>query len=244
MPAQPLSLVQTKERRRGNIQEGIVATGTTVVRELSTEPKAGDPTVGGTDPVDAIGPADAVGDGAGGRTGAIRPAGRVRFYRRPWAFVVVCLIAGAGLAGTVGFGLAWSNGNSQRAGESQAQATASTFLIALTNFDAKSIDADFSRITSMATGNFSSQANKFFGSDIRQKLETALATSRGQIRDIYVESYGGGQASVYSVIDQVYANNTSKTPQSDVLRVVVNLSQQPAGWKVSNVTVLEGGSAT
>jgi hypothetical protein len=110
--------------------------------------------------------------------------------------------------------------------------------------NAKSIDADFAKITNMAMGNFSSQANKFFGSDIRQKLETALATSRGQIRDIYVESYGGGQASVYSVIDQVYANNTSKTPQSDVLRVVVNLTQRPAGWKVSNVTVLEGGSST
>ena len=96
----------------------------------------------------------------------------------------------------------------------------------------------------MATGDFSSQANKFFGSNIRQKLEAALATSRGQIRDIYVESYGGGQASVYSVIDQVYANNTSKTPQSDVLRVVVNLTRQASGWKVSNVTVLEGASPT
>ncbi|MGA7419488.1 MAG: hypothetical protein WB765_17595 [Acidimicrobiales bacterium] len=51
-------------------------------------------------------------------------------------------------------------------------------------------------------------------------------------------------ASVYSVIDQVYANNTSKTPQSDVLRVVVNLTRQASGWKVSNVTVLEGASPT
>jgi hypothetical protein len=96
----------------------------------------------------------------------------------------------------------------------------------------------------MATGDFSSQADKFFGSNIRQKLEAALATSRGQIRDIYIESYGGGHASVYSVIDQVFANNTSKTPQSDVLRVVVSLSQQPSGWKVANVTVLEGASPT
>ncbi len=49
---------------------------------------------------------------------------------------------------------------------------------------------------------------------------------------------------MYSVIDQVYANNTSKTPQSDVLRVVVNLTRQASGWKVSNVTVLEGASPT
>jgi Mce-associated membrane protein len=220
-----------------------VSTGTTMVRERSTKPGDGDPVVAAAEPVDGTDTAETADAGATGRPGDGRP-GRARFYRRPWAFIVVCLIAVAGVAGTVGFGLAWSSGNTQQSGANQAKATASTFLIALTNFDAKSIDADFSKITNMATGNFSSQANKFFGSDIRQKLETALATSRGQIRDIYVESYGGGQASVYSVIDQVYANNTNKTPQSDVLRVVVNLTQRPQGWKVSNVTVLEGGSST
>jgi Mce-associated membrane protein len=199
--------------------------------------------VDAVEPVDAADPAGAD-DGLRGRSDQGSRSGGTRFHRRPWVFIVVCLIAVAGVAGTVGFGVAWSNSNSQQSGANQAKATASTFLIALTNFDAKSIDADFAKITNMATGNFSSQANKFFGSDIRQKLEAALATSRGQIRDIYVESYGGGQASVYSVIDQVYVNNTSKTPQADVLRVVVNLTQQPTGWKVSNVTVLEGGSST
>jgi hypothetical protein len=217
-----------------------VSTGTTVTRERSTKPREDGPIVTAADPTDASDPVDATVEGNGRSNGD--SSARVRFYRRPWVFLVVCLVALAGVAGTVGFGLAWSNGNAQQTGEAQAKATASTFLTALTNFDAKSIDADFSRITGMATGNFSNQANKFFGSSIRQKLQTALATSRGQIRDIYVESYGGGQASVYSVIDQVYANNTSKTPRSDVLRVVVNLTQQPAGWKVSNVTVLEGGS--
>jgi len=220
-----------------------VSTGTTMVREGSTRSREGDPVVDTTEPVDGADRAETGDKGATGRPGDGRPSG-ARFYRRPWVFVLVCLIAVAGVAGTVGFGLAWSSGNARQGGANQAKATASTFLIALTNFDAKSIDADFSKITTMATGNFSSQANKFFGSDIRQKLETALATSRGQIRDIYVESYGGGQATVYSVIDQVYANNTSKTTQSDVLRVVVNLTQQPEGWKVSNVTVLEGGSST
>lgn len=220
-----------------------MSTGTTMVGERSTKPRDDDPVVDAPEPVDGPERAATADQGASGRPGG-GPSGRARFYRRPWVFIVVCLIAVGGVAGTVGFGLAWSSGNSQEAGANQAKATASTFLIALTNFDAKSIDADFAKITNMATGNFSNQANKFFGSDIRQKLEKALATSRGQIRDIYVESYGGGQASVYSVIDQVYANNTSKTPQSDVLRVVVNLTQLPAGWKVSNVTVLEGGSPT
>jgi hypothetical protein len=219
-----------------------VSTGTTTVRERSRASREGDTPVDAAERVDA----DPAGSGDGLRRGSdqSRRSGGTRSYRRPWVFIVVFLIAVAGVAGSVGFGLAWSKSNSQQSGANQAKATASTFLIALTNFDAKSIDTDFAKITNMATGNFSSQANKFFGSDIRQKLETALATSRGQIRDIYVESYGGGQASVYSVIDQVYANNTSKTPQADVLRVVVSLTQQPAGWKVANVTVLEGGSST
>ncbi|HWF23115.1 MAG TPA: hypothetical protein VG226_13255 [Acidimicrobiales bacterium] len=219
-----------------------MSTGTTMVRERSTGPSDGEAVVDAAEPADGTDLAQTGDEGASSRPGDGR-SGRARFYRRPWVFIVVCLIALAGVAGTVGFGLAWSSGNTQQAGANQAKATASAFLVALTNFDAKSIDADFSKITNMATGTFSSQANKFFGSDIRQKLETALATSRGQIRDIYVESYGGGQASVYSVIDQVYANNTNKTPQSDVLRVVVNLTQRPQGWKVSNVTVLEGGSS-
>ena len=220
-----------------------MSTGTTTVRERYRASREAGPPVDAAEPVDATDPAGS-GDGLRGGSDQGRRSGGTRSNRRPWVFIVVFLIAVAGVAGSVGFGLAWWKSNSQQSGANQAKATASTFLIALTNFDAKSIDTDFTKITNMATGNFSSQANKFFGSDIRQKLETALATSRGQIRDIYVESYGGGQASVYSVIDQVYANNTSKAPQADVLRVVVNLTRQPAGWKVSNVTVLEGGSST
>ena len=219
-----------------------MGTVSTATRKRSVKP-GDEPNTGAADRAGAGHPTEATGERSGPSNngdGRVRP----RFIDRRSVFIVVCLIALAGVAGTVGFGMAWSNGNAQQTGEAQAKSTAATFLTALTNFDAKSIDADFSQITSMATGDFSSQADKFFGSNIRQKLEAALATSRGQIRDIYVESYGGGQASVYSVIDQVYANNTSKTPQSDVLRVVVNLTRQASGWKVSNVTVLEGASPT
>ncbi|HVX23232.1 MAG TPA: hypothetical protein VHB02_17965 [Acidimicrobiales bacterium] len=147
-----------------------------------------------------------------------------------------------GVAGTVGFGVAWAGQRGQAGGEAQAKASARTFLVALTNFDAKTVDADFSAITHMATGSFAGQADKFFNSSIRQQLEDALASSRGQIRDLYVQTYDGARASVYAVVDQLYANNKLSSPQSDVLRIVVDLAQVGGAWKVANVTVLTGPS--
>jgi hypothetical protein len=157
---------------------------------------------------------------------------------------VLAVVAVLGIAGTVTFWQKWSGLNGTEQAAAQARQSASTFLVALTNFDAKSVDADFTRITGMATGPFAKQADQFFNSSIRQQLETALASSRGQVRSLYVQSVGGGQATVYAVVDQLYVNRTLSAPQSDVLRVVVQLDQQGGTWKIADVTVLEGPSLT
>jgi len=198
-------------------------------------------------------PASAFAEGDGPRTGGQRRRGRrggPRRLRRPRierrrraAVIALAALALAGLVGTLGFGFAWAGQRSQAAGEAAAKQAASSLLVDLTNFNAKTVDADFSAITSMATGTFAGQAKTFFNSTIRHQLEVALASSRGQIRNEYVQTYTGNAASVYAVIDQLYANNKVATPQSDVLRVVVDESDTPAGWKVSDVTVLEGPSS-
>ncbi|MGH9100679.1 MAG: hypothetical protein ACRDV8_10690 [Acidimicrobiales bacterium] len=159
--------------------------------------------------------------------------------KRKGAVVLAC-IAVLGIFGTVGFGLAWAGLHARASGEAQAEVAARSFLVDLTNFDAKTVDADFAAITSMATGPFSTQAQKFFNSTIRQELEQALASSRGQLRAIYVQSYGTGQASIYAVVDQLYANDKVTSPQTDVLRMVLTMSQVSGSWKVADVTVLQG----
>lgn len=156
------------------------------------------------------------------------------------------ILAVLGIIGTLVFGLLWAGGSGGGSGGGQADpamtAAARTFLTDLTNFDAKSVDADFRNITSMATGTFAGQADKFFNSAIRSELETALAESRGQIRYLYTQSDNGTKASVYAVIDQVYVNDKISTPQSDVLRILVSLTKVGGPWKISNVTVLEGAT--
>jgi hypothetical protein len=172
-------------------------------------------------------------------TGRATTQSTQRRHRRP---AVVSLVAVVGLIGTLVFGLLWAGKGGSAGADPAMTSAARVFMTDLTNFNAKSIDADFNAITSMATGTFSGQAGKFFNSSIRSELQDALAESRGQIRDLYVQSASAHQGSVYVVDDQVYANNKITTPQSDVLRVVVNVAKVGTVWKISDVTVLEGAT--
>jgi hypothetical protein len=161
---------------------------------------------------------------------------------RRWGRAVPWGLAVAGLVGTLVFGHAWAHQNSVAGQQAQVRNVSADFLLALTNFDAKDVDADFSRIQGYATGDFAKQSNQFFGSTIRTQLEAALASSRGQLRSQYVQSLGNGQASVYSVVDQTYVNNKMQSPAADELQIVTDLTQVGGAWKVGDVTVLDNAS--
>ena len=124
-----------------------------------------------------------------------------------------------------------------------ARTAANAFLTDFFNFNASTVDADFSAVTNMAVGQFATQAKGFFNSAIRQELEKAQAESRGQVRVLYVQSESANAASYYAVVDQTYVNDKSASgPNSDVVRLIVDLSKSGSNWKVSDVTVLEGAS--
>ena len=106
------------------------------------------------------------------------------------------------------------------------------------------MDRDFDTIESYGTGDFAKQANQFFGSTIRQQLEAALASSRGQVRSLYVQSLAGGRASVYGVVDQTYVNDKMTSPTADQLDIVTDLTDGASGWKISEVTVLNSPTTT
>ncbi len=121
-----------------------------------------------------------------------------------WGRRALAVVAVLGIAGTAGFGHAWAVQRNTLSQETAARTTARNFLLALTNFTSKNVDAQFNEVQGFATGPFESQSNQFFGSSIRQQLEAALASSRGQIRDLYVQSVSGNAATVYGVVDQTY----------------------------------------
>jgi len=164
-----------------------------------------------------------------------RPAER----RRRWPLVLCVLLAVLGFGGSGYFGRAWLQQRADDNQVTQVRATATGFVQALTNFDPGTVDADFARIQAYATGSFATQAKQFFGSSIRQQLQTAGAASRGQVRDLFVESLSGGDATIFAVADQTYLNDKLTSAQADTLRLELDMTDGAGGWRVAAVTVLQ-----
>jgi Mce-associated membrane protein len=204
-----------------------------------------EPAEDGTDRPDLAVVADPVGGKGTGESAdaggtKARPASPPRTGRhRRWPMVLCIVLAALGFAGTGYFGRAWLQQRSNADQQSQVRATATGFVQALTNFDPGTVDADFARIQSYATGQFATQARQFFGSSIRQQLQTAGAASRGQVRDLFVESLSGNDATVFAVVDQTYLNDKVKSAQADTLRLELDMTDLPGGWRISAVTVLQ-----
>ena len=149
------------------------------------------------------------------------------------------VVAALGVAGTVGFGSAWWLGRSQPSQPTAVKTAAADLVTALTNFNPGTVGADFSRIEKDATGAFSRQAHKVFGSSIRTELASAHAASRGKIDDLYIQSVRGGHATVFAVVTQTYLNAKQTLPVHDTLRLVIGLTDDAGSWKASSVEVLQ-----
>lgn len=189
-------------------------------------------------------PAPATGDEAPPAS----PAPRSRAAGRPIpsAATVWKVVAVLGVLGTIGFGLAWRGAEGRAAGSDglspevvEMRSAAREFAIALTNFDAATIDADFDRIVAAATGEFADEADRFYDEEIRRQLRDAQATSRSEIRDLYVQSFSGDTGSAFAVVDQTVANNRSPQPVTDTLRVELGMAVVDGEWRVRSVEVLE-----
>lgn len=198
------------------------------------------------EPLDAPGAADRVDDdgtdppgGDGGARGADR-GGRARL---PW------VLAALGLVGTLVFGVAWwgvrdGGGTAADPSATELLDAARSFSQALTNFDGATVDQDFDAVTAQATGEFRSQVDQFFSTEIRTQLKEAQASSRGEVRSAYVQTAEPDRGTVFVVVDQTIANNRSPQPQADTLRMELGLVRKDGRWLVERVVVLTGGSST
>lgn len=193
----------------------------------------------------ALGDDEAVEDEEGDEPGArLAVVGRVRrWVERVGTERVLAVIALLGVVGTLAFGFLWVRDVRDGRAETAMADEAEEFLLALTNFDAATVDEDFDAIVDAGTGDFEDQADEFFGSEVRSALREVQASSRGEVRDLYVQSFDGDSGRVFAVVDQTIANNRFPQPQSDQLRVELALDHEGGGWKVSDVIVLEAPAA-
>lgn len=161
----------------------------------------------------------------------------------PRAVMVLLAVALAGVCGTVAFGLLWAHDQSKQAGatrvQTESRVVAEAFLRDFTTFDPATVGRTFSAIQAMSTGSFASQAKTEFSPQLQQQLQAANASTQGALRYLELQSYTSTTAGYFADVVQTFSNKNNKTPQSDELRLVIDLSLVKGQWKISGVTSLD-----
>jgi hypothetical protein len=160
------------------------------------------------------------------------------------AVAVVCLAAAgvfAGLYFTKG-----STSHDARTGGPDAEAlrsTANQFANALFTFDAGTLNQNITQAQALSTPAYSQTIASFYTADQVAAAKTAQASSRADIKSVFVESINGDSASVFVVLTDTYANNKDPKPRVDDVRMILSLKRSSGAWKVSDVQVLQAPPA-
>jgi hypothetical protein len=143
------------------------------------------------------------------------------------------------LAAAVLFALLWQKAQSNERRRAEVASTASSFLVALTNFSGATIESDIADIRRYAVGDFANQVETFFNPQAVGALQEAQAKSVGRIRSLFVESLSGGSATVFGVVDEAVSNNAQPAPRTELIRIDIEMIETTQGWKINRVNILQ-----
>jgi Mce-associated membrane protein len=142
-------------------------------------------------------------------------------------------------AAAILFAVLWLGLRGQVAPQEDVEETARGFLLALTNFDAATIERDVEEIRSYAVGEFAQEVRETFSPDQVAAIRESEATSVGRIEDVFVQSIEGDTATVFGVVNETVRNATSPAPTSDVVRTELLMVRTADGWRITSVQILQ-----
>ena len=151
----------------------------------------------------------------------------------PWALAALML------GSTLFLLFLWRGERAEDSRRAEVAAAARTFLRALTTFGAESIERDVGEIRSHATGEFADEVERTFSPQRIQEIREAGVESVGTVRDLFVQSLEGTEATVFAVVDETVRNESTPEGRSDVLRISLEMIRTTEGWKVATVEVLQ-----
>ncbi len=151
----------------------------------------------------------------------------------PWFLLVLALIAAAT------FGTLWQESRSEENAEDELRAQATEFIGDLTSISAETAEADAEAIKEWAVGDFGDEAEVFYGQEAIDAVVEAEATTEGDIEELFVQSLGDGEGSVFAVVDYTVTNAGTDEPKTDTVRLSIEMIESDAGWKVNSVRLLE-----
>lgn len=191
-------------------------------------------------------PPTAAGDDGGGTPAGHGSASRSR-DRGPMLLGVLAVI-GLALAGVFAglyFTSGGSSGSSSTGGPTAdaVRSTANQFANALFTFDAGTLNQNISQAQALSTPQYAQTIASFYTADQVAAAKTAQASSRADVKSVYVESVKGDSASVFVVLTDTYANNKDPQPRVDEVRMILSLQNVKGAWKVNDVQVLQAPPA-
>lgn len=151
----------------------------------------------------------------------------------PWG------IAALALAAAAVFAVLWQQGEARERERDEVRAAGERFVTALTNFSHETIVEDADRIRSFAVGRFEEEAGVFFGARAIEAIQDAEATSRGNIEALFVESIADDEASIFAVVSESITNSQATEPQTEIVRLHVEMVNVDDTWKVEMVEILQ-----
>jgi hypothetical protein len=166
----------------------------------------------------------------------------IGWLRRAWSWVrrwLPWLLLGIALAIAAMFAYLWWDYRSEDNARREIEQVAAEFTRALTDFSAETIEEDVREIKSFAVGSFSDEVDTFFGEETVAAVKEAEATSDGEIEGLFVQHVGEASGSVFVLVSETVTNASLSEPQTDTLRLEVDLIETTEGWKVESVQVLQ-----
>jgi hypothetical protein len=151
----------------------------------------------------------------------------------PWA------IAALALAAAAVFAVLWQQGEMRERERDEVRRAGESFVNALTNFSHETIVEDADRIRSFAVGRFEEEASVFFGARAIEAIQEAEAVSSGEIESLFVESVADDESSVFAVVSETITNAQAAEPQTEIVRLHVEMVNVDDTWKVETVEVLQ-----
>jgi hypothetical protein len=121
--------------------------------------------------------------------------------------------------------------------EAAITAVAKRFAKNFLTVDYRTIDADFRRVTSDATGKFKEQLQKVLTLS-KQQFKDRRATSSGSVTQTFMLSNKNESAVVRAVVNRTIQNARTKSPQSGVQVLDITLVKTSDGWKVDDLRQL------
>ena len=161
------------------------------------------------------------------------PTGRRIATAIPW----ILLIVAAGAAAL--FLALWHADETQISAAKQVKAQASHFVTALTNFSYKTIDGDIAQIRRFAAGSFLHEVGQTFSKQNIAALKHAKATSHAHLNSVFIQSVSGGTASAFAVVTETFTNANSRSPNTQIVRMSIDLIKTGGAWKVDTVRLFQ-----